>query len=159
MKNIEDIIRDYVILLKNFVKNNYILIIVMMILGFIIGTYVLYRVYKLIFKKSKVVEKYGNALETKVLMFHVDWCPHCKKATPEWNLFKSEYNNKSINSRKLTVIDYDLTNSSDPNNKKLIEKYNIEGYPTVILDTGDDYKELDVKVTKDNLVNFVKSNL
>ena len=133
--------------------------VVMMIIGFIIGIYVLYRVYKLIFKKNKVIEKYGNALETKVLMFHVDWCPHCKKATPEWNMFKNEYNNKTINSRKISVIDYDLTNSSDPNNKKLIEKYNIEGYPTVILDTGKDYKELDVKVTKNNLLEFVKSNL
>lgn len=159
MKNIEDIVRDYVIIAKNFVKNNFILILVLMIISFIVTMIVLYYIAKILFKKKKVVEKYGNAIENKVLMFHVDWCPHCKKALPEWNQFKSEYNNKTIDSKKIVVVDHDLTNSSDPNNKKLIEKYNIEGYPSVILDKGGEFVELEVKVTKNNLVDFVKSNL
>ena len=154
MKNIEDIVRDYVIIAKNFVKNNFMLILVLMIISFIVTMIVLYYIAKIVFKKKKVVEKYGNAIENKVLMFHVDWCPHCKKALPEWNQFKSEYNNKTIDSKKIVVVDHDLTNSSDPNNKKLIEKYNIEGYPSVILDKGGEFVELEVKVTKNNLVGF-----
>jgi thiol-disulfide isomerase/thioredoxin len=159
MKNIEDIVRDYVIILKNFVNKNFTFILVIMVIAFIVSTIIFYQAAKFFFKRKKVVEKYGNAIENKVLMFHVDWCPHCKKALPEWNLFKSEYNNKTIDSKKISVVDYDLTNSSDPNNKKLIEKYNIEGYPTVIFDKGGEFVELEVKVTKDNLVDFVKSNL
>ena len=135
------------------------LILVLMIISFIVTMIVLYYIAKIVFKKKKVVEKYGNAIENKVLMFHVDWCPHCKKALPEWNQFKSEYNNKTIDSKKIVVVDHDLTNSSDPNNKKLIEKYNIEGDPSVILDKGGEPVELEVKVTKNNLVDFVKSNL
>lgn len=159
MKNIEDIVKDYVIILKNFVNKNFTFILVIMVIAFIVSIIIFYQAAKFVFKRRKVVEKYGNAIENKVLMFHVDWCPHCKKALPEWNLFKSEYNNKTIDSKKISVVEYDLTNSSDPNNKKLIEKYNIEGYPTVIFDKGGEFVELDVKVTKDNLVDFVKSNL
>jgi thiol-disulfide isomerase/thioredoxin len=31
---------------------------------------------------------------TAVYFFHVDWCPHCVKAVPDWNAFVEIYNNK-----------------------------------------------------------------
>ena len=106
-----------------------------MIIAFIVSAIIFYQVAKLLFKRKKVVEKYGNAIENKVLMFHVDWCPHCKKALPEWNLFKSEYNNKTIDSKKISIVDHDLTNSSDPNNKKLIEEIQENSSIQIILKT------------------------
>ena len=34
--------------------------------------------------------------EAKLMFFSADWCPHCKKAKPEWDKFSSEYANKEI---------------------------------------------------------------
>jgi thiol-disulfide isomerase/thioredoxin len=34
---------------------------------------------------------------TAIYFFHVDWCPHCIKAIPEWDAFAEIYNNKEVN--------------------------------------------------------------
>ena len=35
--------------------------------------------------------------QAELLMFSVDWCPHCKTAKPEWESVKQEYQGKTIN--------------------------------------------------------------
>ena len=33
--------------------------------------------------------------EAKVMFFSADWCPHCKKAKPEWEKFSSSFNDSN----------------------------------------------------------------
>ena len=42
-----------------------------------------------------------NEKVATVYLFSADWCPHCKKAEPEWVNFEKEYNNKTIKEYKI----------------------------------------------------------
>jgi uncharacterized membrane protein len=44
-----------------------------------------------------------------VIFFHVDWCPHCKTAKPEWDTFKTQLNDKTINNYTIKCIEYNCT--------------------------------------------------
>lgn len=107
--------------------------------------------------KSSTQKEAFNSDEAKIMMFHVDWCPHCKKALPDWNAFKNDSNNIKCNNKPLEIIDYDVTDDT-PTNKELINKYGIKGYPTILLDNNGKITELELKPTKENLQNFIKNN-
>ena len=107
--------------------------------------------------KSSINKEAFSSDEAKLMMFHVDWCPHCKKALPDWNAFKNDSNNIKCNNKSLEIIDYDVTDDT-PTNKELINKYGIKGYPTILLDNNGKITELELKPTKENLQNFIKNN-
>ena len=116
--------------------------------------------------KDKVFKDVANSNPNgrliTVYMFHVDWCPHCKKAMPEWDLFSDHYNTTSLNGYQIECRDVDCTNTDDPVVKRLIEKYELKQYPTIIgvmpdskgKDTRVDY---DAKVKKQYLDKFLTS--
>lgn len=129
-------------------------IITLMIISFIIFIGLIYYFY-MNYKSSTNKEAFTE--EAKIMMFHVDWCPHCKKALPDWNSFKNDSNNIKCNNKPLKIIDYDVTDDT-PNNKELLNKYGIKGYPTILLDNNGKITELELKPTKENLQNFIKKN-
>jgi thiol-disulfide isomerase/thioredoxin len=114
---------------------------------------------------------------TTIYFFHVDWCPHCVKAVPEWNAFVEAYNNKEVNGHIVQCYDIDCTDDNgdvtvqfDPTTglttnmvptpvkiSKLIEKYNIDSYPTIKLTKDNNVVDFEAKVTKQNLIQFVNS--
>jgi len=97
-----------------------------------------------------------------VYFFHVDWCPHCKKAEPEWKKFADEYDGKTVNGNKISCHSIDCTDDgkNDPTIAEIIQKNNIQSYPTLKLakDNGE-IIEFDSKITKDSLETFVNSVL
>lgn len=96
--------------------------------------------------------------EVNVLFFHVDWCPHCKTALPEWENFKKQYNKKEINGYITNCIDVNCTDeSSDVQN--MISKYSIESYPTVKMVKDKNTIEFDSKITTSTLEHFVNTML
>ncbi len=99
----------------------------------------------------------GNARlsETQVYFFYADWCPHCKKAKPEWDQFMKQYNNKTVGTYQIIPIGVDCSEGENP----LIQKYGVDGYPTVILLKGDQRVDYDAKITYDNLSKFVEDLL
>ena len=115
--------------------------------------YVLYYVYKHIYlrdKKDKVFKDVANANPSgrtvTIFMFHVDWCPHCKKAAPEWQMFSDRYHNTSLNGFQIECRDVDCTKSDDPTIKGMVDKYGIKQYPTVLgLVPGKNGKEMVVE--------------
>jgi thiol-disulfide isomerase/thioredoxin len=134
----------------------------------IVVLYVTYFAYKRFYipaKESKngKLRKSGNQ-DITIMMFHVDWCPHCRRALPEWKTFSDEYNKKQVNGHKIVCVDYDCTNDSHAVNKdvieKLINKHDIKQYPTVFAlvpqPGGTEMRvDYDAKVSKDNLEKFV----
>lgn len=136
-----------------------------LLLVILISTYVYKKIY-LPKKEQRKFQDVANSTPTgkiiTVYMFHVDWCPHCKKAMPEWQMFRDEYNNKQVNGYQISCIDLDCTNASDPKIKPVMDKYDIKQYPTVIaLLAGSGGKEIrvdyDASVKKANLEKFVLS--
>ena len=100
-----------------------------------------------------------NSNKTATLMlFYVDWCPHCKTAKPEWDALKEEYDGKTINGYTLSFIEYNCTNESE-DISQLMDKYNIEGYPTIKLSKDNQIIEYDAKPTKSTMEQFLNTVL
>jgi len=105
------------------------------------------------------IPKDTNSNKTATLMlFYVDWCPHCKTAKPEWDSLKAEYDNKIINGYNLSLIEYNCTNESEEVSQ-LMDKYSIEGYPTIKLVKDNQIIEYDAKPTKSTMEQFLNTVL
>jgi thiol-disulfide isomerase/thioredoxin len=104
-----------------------------------------------------------NGKTLVIYMFHVDWCPHCKKALPEWNQFVEEYDKKIIGGYTVECKDVDCTDNKSPTIKALLDEYKVEQFPTIkgVVPGGPDGKntvvDFDAKVKKSNLEQFVIS--
>lgn len=93
-----------------------------------------------------------------LMLFYVDWCPHCKTAKPEWNSLKEEYDGKVINGYTVVFEEYNCTTESG-DVEDLINKYKIEGYPTIKLIKDSQVIEFDAKPTKSTLEQFLTTVL
>jgi thiol-disulfide isomerase/thioredoxin len=96
--------------------------------------------------------------EAELLLFYVDWCPHCKTAKPVWNDIKSEYENKTINGYKVIFTEVNCTEET-AEVEQMMNKYNIEGFPTIKLLKDGQIIEYDAKPTKDTLTQFLNTVL
>ena len=94
----------------------------------------------------------------QMMLFYVDWCPHCKTAKPEWENLKSEYEGKQINGYTVTFTEYNCT-AETAENDALLNKYKIEGYPTIKLLKGSQVIEYDAKPTKSTMEQFLHTVL
>ena len=79
--------------------------------------------------------------------FYVDWCPHCKQAKPE---FKNCSN---------PSVKFETINCEDPKNKELIQGYDIEGYPTIILDKDGKQISYEGERTAEAMEQFLNEQL
>lgn len=101
----------------------------------------------------------GDSNEAEIIMFTVDWCPYCKKAMPIWKEFKEEYSGKVINGYKLNFETVNCTDEKDNNVVEMLEKYNIDGYPTIKLLKEDEVITFDAKPERASLEKFLQTVL
>lgn len=94
----------------------------------------------------------------ELLFFYVDWCPHCKTAKPAWDEIKSQYENKTINGYKVVFTEINCTNES-AEVEQMMNKYSIEGFPTIKLLKDGQIIEYDAKPTKATLDQFLTTVL
>jgi len=100
----------------------------------------------------------GGVKDAELMLFYVDWCPHCKTAKPEWEQLKAEYEGKTINGYNLIFTEINCTSDS-PDTEKMMNTYKIEGYPTIKLLKDGTVIEYDAKPTKGTLVQFLNTVL
>lgn len=136
---------------------------VLMIFLAILLIIVIYYIYTKYFSKGfgRTIENMENQSGDKtaeLMLFHVDWCPHCKTAKPEWDQVKAEYENKSINGYKVIFNEINCTDETS-DKVKMIETYKIEGYPTIKLVKDNQVIDFDAKPTKDTLTKFLNTVL
>jgi len=138
-----------------------VMILVIFILFSIISYYA-YQTYYIKQKKNKEVKNAANSTYDKkifIYYFHVDWCPHCKKADPEWASFSDKFADKVVNGYTIKCIDNNCTNDEDDSVSDLIKKYNIESYPTIKMEKDGQIIDFDAKITSTALGKFVDSIL
>ena len=99
-----------------------------------------------------------DSKNAELLFFYADWCPHCKTAKPIWNDLKSEYQNKTINGYRVVFTEVNCSEETAEVDK-MMNQYNIEGYPTLKLIKDGQVIEYDAKPSKDTLIEFVNSAL
>lgn len=100
----------------------------------------------------------GSSKQAELLFFYADWCPHCKTAKPIWNDLKSEYEHQSINGYQVEFTEVNCSEES-AEVEKLMDQYNVEGYPTIKLVKDGQIIEYDSKPSKDTLVQFLNKVL
>jgi thiol-disulfide isomerase/thioredoxin len=98
----------------------------------------------------------SNKPVAEVFFFYADWCPHCKSAKPEWSKFKSEYNNTMVNGYKVVCIDVNCTTEGGETSK-LMQTYDIQGFPTIKMKYNNTVYDYDAAVKEDRLVKFVQT--
>ena len=92
---------------------------------------ILYFVYDKYLKEGFEVE--SKELEdevksgTKLVLFYADWCGHCKKIKPVW-----DEASKEVNKSENQMIKVNCGEGTEKD-KEIMKKYNIEGYPTIIV--------------------------
>jgi thiol-disulfide isomerase/thioredoxin len=100
----------------------------------------------------------GNDNKAELILFSVDWCPHCKTAKPEWESLKTDYEGKTINGYTIIFTEYNCTTES-AETEQLMNKFKIEGYPTVKLIKDNQVIEYDAKPTKATMEQFLNTVL
>lgn len=74
-------------------------------------------------KNISVNFQYGGGKDTvEIMLFKADWCGHCKRFLPVWNTLKQNHGNK-----------YTFTLYDSENDKEEFNKWEIKGYPTIII--------------------------
>jgi thiol-disulfide isomerase/thioredoxin len=94
--------------------------------------------------------------ECELLLFTANWCPHCRAAKPIWKEVEQEYKGKTVNGYTVLFTEVDCTNES-PDVTKMMDRYKIEGFPTIKLIKNGQVIEFDAKVTKANLEQFINT--
>ena len=81
-----------------------------------------------------------------IVLFYMDWCGHCRNFKPIWNEFDKLTNKKYINVVKT-------------NNDKLVQKNNINGFPSVKFYTGSQIIDFNGERSVHGLADFINSIL
>ena len=138
---------------------NYIVLVLVLLIFLIVGRFA----YNYLRKKNQnqfndVANVNRQNKEVVIYFFHVDWCPHCKTAKPEWNNFSRKMDGKEINGYKLKCVD---VNCTDENSEvsHFIEEFNIESYPTIKMVKDNNKIEFDSKVKTNLLEQFATTML
>lgn len=100
----------------------------------------------------------NNGKVAEMLLFYVDWCPHCKTAKPAWDDIKTQYENKTINGYKVIFTEINCTEET-AEVEEMMNKYSIEGFPTIKLLKDGQIVEYDAKPTKSTLDQFLNTVL
>ena len=136
-----------------------ILIIVLVIIFLLVGIFVYNR-----HTKSEAFDvandnQRDNELTMVVYFFHADWCPHCKKALPEWNGFSQANHGKDLYGYKVNCVDINCTNEDDSKVVEYINKFNIDSYPTVKMIKDGKTIDFDSRITTTSLNSFLETML
>lgn len=112
-------------------------------------------------KQSTTTEPFQNTSpsasgQAEIMLFSVDWCPHCKTAKPEWEQVKTEFDGKVVNGKKVQFTYVNCTNES-PEIEKLMNTYQIKGYPTIKLIKEGQVIDFEAKPTKSTLTQFLNT--
>jgi len=100
--------------------------------------------------KEDFVDKPNN-----LLIFYAEWCGYCRTAMPAFQKLKNDYNNQTINGKTISI---ELIEGDK--NKNLMSKYNVGGFPTVLLEKSNgQIVKYQGNRSYDDLVVFLRQNI
>lgn len=146
---------------KNLNLRSVVMIVLVLIFIILLSYYFYY------FIKPKVAPTYKHNLEgatnmnnkqAELMLFYVDWCPHCKTAKPEWEKVKAEFDGKTIDGYSVIFSEMNCTEET-PEIEKMMNTYKIDGYPTIKLLKDNNVIDFDAKPTASNLTQFLQTML
>lgn len=100
-----------------------------------------------------------------IYLFSTSWCPHCRNLKKEgvWDKFTNDNQGKTVNGYTLNIQEIDCSNDKDPEIKQTLDKFNVDGFPSIkLLKDGDQPSQAidyDAKPQTDSLNQFVSTVL
>jgi thiol-disulfide isomerase/thioredoxin len=88
-----------------------------------------------------------NINNPSLILFHADWCGHCKTFMPIWDKFKNQINTKNYN-----IIQIE---SKNPFTNKIQV---LQGYPSVFYINNNKAIEYNGDRNVNSLINFINKN-
>ena len=77
--------------------------------------------------KPDELESMIQSPEPTLVLFHADWCGHCKKLKPTW-----DETAKKANVDRTRMIKLDVGGKT-PDQREIMDKYQIDGFPTILV--------------------------
>jgi thiol-disulfide isomerase/thioredoxin len=93
--------------------------------------------------------------EARLYFFYTDWCGWSKKAQPEWKKLEETVSTNPYFGK--THVELIPVNAEE--NRALADEYEVEGYPTILLERREGITPFTKKVTYDNLLMFLRQSL
>jgi len=133
------------------------ILITILLVGIIAFYYLQQPSLQNVYNPVSITEGYtGNDKSAQLIMFHADWCPHCKTAKPEWETIKTTFEGKKINGYTVAFTDVNCTNETKEI-EKMMSTYKVEGFPTIKLIKDGQVVDYDAKPTQSSLTKFINS--
>ncbi len=90
--------------------------------------------------------------EARLYFFYTNWCGHSKKAMPEWETLEKSSDMYGTTRVKFVRVDAEADQAT-------ATLYNIDAYPTVLLETKDGIIPYEKRVTAKGLKDFLRGHL
>lgn len=95
-------------------------------------------------KAKQMVQSGGKSNDNKLYLFKAEWCGHCKQFKSTWDKLQKEMANK------IEFVTYDADT-----HKNEITEFGIQGFPTLVLKTGNKAIEYNGQRDIDSLKDFI----
>lgn len=110
-----------------------------------------YQVKYLKYKNKYLQKKHemlggAESSRNELMLFKAEWCGHCKSFLPTWEKISNDSN---LN------INFKIFDSEK--NKKEINEYNIEGFPTIMYKVNDKLIEYNGSRDVESIKKFISS--
>ena len=157
-------------LLKAISDYKYVVVILAIIVFFILLTIWVYRKYVLpklnpsfVADKEFIKDEEEVYKKATLMYFYADWCPHCKQSKPHVDEIKTKYDattsGKKINGYSILFDYVNCTDDTNSQTTELMNKYGVEGFPTIKLKYDDKVAEMDAKPDKETIELFLSTML
>jgi len=106
-------------------KLSYIHLLLLLVIAFLV--YLYFQSKEGFQCKPSELDTYIQSSEPTMVLFYADWCGHCTKLKPTW-----EEASKQANVDTTRMIKMDVGGKT-PEQKELMTKYQIDGFPTILV--------------------------
>lgn len=121
------------------------------VLAIVVIAVLVYKIWKPALKPKKEVPP-GKA---NFYFFYADWCGWSQKALPEWTKLEAALQKSNVFGKtQVTPVRVNVEE-----NREKATLYEVEGYPTVILETSDSLYEFKGSRSSESFLSFLRSTL
>lgn len=121
------------------------------VLAIVVIAVLVYKLWKPALKPKKEVPP-GKA---NFYFFYADWCGWSQKALPEWTKLEEALQKSStFGKTKVTPVRVNVEE-----NREKATLYEVEGYPTILLETSDGLYEFKGSRSAESFLSFLRSTL
>lgn len=124
----------------------------LVVLAFVVAGILVWKLWKPFVKPAKKVVPPNEAT---LYFFYTNWCGHSKKAMPEWEKLEAKLKSTDMfDKTHVTPVRVDAEADQDT-----ATMYDVDAYPTVLLETSDGIYHYEKRVTSEGVFQFLRSKL